>query len=413
MSISTGPKLNTTGLVFFLDVSNPNCINASSCVGYNNAPQLVKNLVSQADIISSTTTLRLGNLSYFTSYAIDYPETSFGGAVAGMEGVTPGYNVTSGSKIFDFGRSLHLWIYDSTTSTQVLAQVYDSYALSSEVDRFVTEFNNAKNRYRGDQYTYLVAGSHRDSNHSQAEYDILLDMGAPINVSSIINFASPEWILVGRPGIGPGKGAWSFQNYSTNPNEVAHMNFGVPFKGNASNYLAFNGTDSISGTVDPANYISSNSIDRSWEVIVRPTVSTSTAGLFGHVVGAGCTYYCNGGVCIWSGNYAFNWYDNASYQFLDSGIPATANQYVHIVGTWSSSDNKPRIYVNGVLRNTFSSATNLNYGGNAYYYQMGYLSASGNYFTGNMSVAKYYYNKALTATEVQENFNALRSRYAI
>jgi hypothetical protein len=66
-----------------------------------------------------------------------------------------------------------------------------------------------------------------------------------------------------------------------------------------------------------------------------------------------------------------------------------------------------------VLRNTFSSATNLNYGGNAYFYQMGYLSASGNYFTGNMSVAKYYYNKALTATEVQENFNALRSRYDI
>lgn len=178
--------------------------------------------------------------------------------------------------------------------------------------------------------------------------------------------------------------------------------------------FSFNGSSSsVTGSVNSIHYPSTNSIDRSWEVFVKPTITHSTAGLFGHVVGAGCTYYCNGGVCIWSGNYAFNWFDNSAYQFLDSGVAATSGQWAHVVGTYSSSDGKTRIYVNGVLRNTSGSSTNLNYGGNAYYYQTGYLSASGNYFTGNMSVVKYYYNKALSAGEVQQNFNALRGRYGI
>ena len=162
-----------------------------------------------------------------------------------------------------------------------------------------------------------------------------------------------------------------------------------------------------------AYHPSSNSISRSWEVFVRPSTAQTSAGLFGHVVGAGCSYYCNGGVCIWGGNYAFNWYDNSSYQFLDSGVPATANQWTHVVGTYSSADNKTRIYVNGVLKNIFGSATDLNYGGYAYYYQTGYLSASGYYFTGDMSIIKYYYNRALSADEVAQNFIAIRGRYGI
>ena len=415
MSISNGPKTATSNLVFAIDVASPKCINASGCTGYNNAPQLVKNLVDPTQSITSTSTLKLGNLSYYTAFAIDYPEGSYGGAAAGRDGITPGFNVTSGTKDFDFGRALNFWIYDSSTATTVKSTVYDTYAYSSEVDRFVTEYYQAKNLYQGDAFTYLVSGSHRDSNHTAAQYAILKDLGAPSNVDSIIGFSSPEWILVGKPGIGPGNGAWSFQNYSTNADYVAHINFGVPFKGGPNNYLSFSGsnTDSITGLMPSAYQPSTNSIDRSWEVLVRPTVSQATAGLFGHVVGAGCSYYCNGGVCIASGNYCFNWYDNSAYQFLDSGVSATSNQWAHVVGTYSSSDNKTRIYVNGVLKATYGSTTNLNYGGYGYYYQTGYLSASGNYFTGDMSVIKYYYNKALSSTEVEQNFQALRGRFGI
>ena len=183
----------------------------------------------------------------------------------------------------------------------------------------------------------------------------------------------------------------------------------------SDNTFSFNAssTNYMNGTMNASYQASANSIDRSWEVFVKPTTSQSTAGLFGHVVSSGCSHFCNGGVCIYSGNYAFNWYDNSAYQFLDSGVAATSGQWAHVVGTYSSSDNKTRIYVNGILKATYGSTTNLNYGGYGYYYQVGYLSASGNYFTGDMSVIRYYYNKALSSTEVEQNFQALRGRFGI
>lgn len=423
MSAFSGPEIIDSGLVFAIDVASPNCINTSACTGYNNAPQLVKNLVSPSDSISATSTLKLGNLSYFTAFAIDYPEGSYGGSAAGRNGITPGFNVTSGSKAYESSRALHLWVWNNETSSwipdsfftgeRLSGHCYDSYVGTLPVDAFVNDYTKIKNTFSN--CTYIVSGSHRDSYHTIAQYNILKDLGAPQNIDNIIGFSSPEWILVGKPGIGSGAGAWAFQNYSSNPDQVAHLNFAVPFKGTSANYLSFVGSnsDSITGLMQAAYHPSSNSISRSWEVFVRPSTAQTSAGLFGHVVGAGCSFYCNGGVCIWGGNYAFNWYDNSSYQFLDSGVPATANQWTHVVGTYSSADNKTRIYVNGVLKNTFGSATDLNYGGYAYYYQTGYLSASGYYFTGDMSIIKYYYNRALSADEVAQNFVAIRGRYGI
>jgi hypothetical protein len=182
---------------------------------------------------------------------------------------------------------------------------------------------------------------------------------------------------------------------------------------NANNTFSFNGsTDKITGSM-PAAYTSSvNTLSRSWEVIVRPAAALTTAGIFGHVAGAGCSYYCNGGVCIASGQYAFNWFDNTAYQFLTSGVTATSGQYAHVVGTWNPSDLKARIYVNGQLKAT-GAATNLNYLGSAVQYQLGYLSATGNPYTGSIDVAKYYYNKTMTDAEVFSNYTAVRLRYGI
>jgi hypothetical protein len=182
---------------------------------------------------------------------------------------------------------------------------------------------------------------------------------------------------------------------------------------NANNIFSFNGSaDKITGSMPAAYTGTANTLGRSWEVVVRPGAAMTTAGLFGHVTGGGCTYYCNGGLCIASGRYHFNWFDNSAYQFLDSGITATNGQYAHIVGTWNPADLRARIYVNGELKAT-GAATNLNYGGSVNEFQVGYFSASGNPYTGTVDVAKYYYNKTMSAAEVYSNYTALRLRYGI
>jgi hypothetical protein len=181
---------------------------------------------------------------------------------------------------------------------------------------------------------------------------------------------------------------------------------------NNDNTFSFNGSSNYATIA--MNLVMANNISQTWECWVTPgTQVQNYVGIFGHVVSGGCTYYCDGGICIWNGNYAFCWFDDVSYQFLDSGVPATAGVDANISCTYDATDGKPRIYVNGILKNTWAGATNMNYGGYANISYIGYFSASNAYYTGKIGVIRHYYNKALNITEVQQNFNALRGRYGV
>jgi len=186
---------------------------------------------------------------------------------------------------------------------------------------------------------------------------------------------------------------------------------------NGPTYSSANGGVVVfDGTNDYINigvsYSSTNAISRTWEAFVKPNATMSYAGIIGTALSGGCTYYCNGGICIASGNYQFNWYDNANYLFLDSGVAATSGVYAHVVGTWDGTDSKARIYINGVLKAT-SVASNLNYGGSVGAVQIAFLSASGNYLNGSIGNVKHYYNEAMSVAEVQQSFNASRARFGI
>jgi hypothetical protein len=88
------------------------------------------------------------------------------------------------------------------------------------------------------------------------------------------------------------------------------------------------------------------------------------------------------------------------------------SQYAQVVGTYTAGDR--RIYVNGVQ--VASDALNYSIPTNASGCSIGaYGGFSGGkayYYNGNIDVVKVY-NRALSATEVLQNFNALRGRYGI
>ena len=181
----------------------------------------------------------------------------------------------------------------------------------------------------------------------------------------------------------------------------------MTYDSNAQMY--FDGTDD---RIDISyGSVVSNELSRSWEVIVKPTATMTYAGIFGNKIGYGCSYHCNGGIYLWDGNWVFDWYDNSSYQFLYSGVAPTANETFHIVGTYNASDQKPRIYVNGELKATYGSATNMNYGGATYIIDIGWNSGGYHYFQGELPVTKYYSGKALSASEVQQNYNKYKTRF--
>jgi hypothetical protein len=93
-------------------------------------------------------------------------------------------------------------------------------------------------------------------------------------------------------------------------------------------------------------------------------------------------------------------------------FPDNINQFTHISCTWIESTGAKSLYINGVLTNSVSSST-YGFGENTFEGVRIASSSSGqgdNFFSGRVSNTLLY-NRALTATEITQNYNALKSRY--
>ena len=88
------------------------------------------------------------------------------------------------------------------------------------------------------------------------------------------------------------------------------------------------------------------------------------------------------------------------------------NQWYHIVV--SRIGTTVRLYINNVLESTGTSSANAN--NSAYNIYVGlYYDPSGflGYFNGRIPIVRLYNGKGLTATEITQNYNALRGRFGL
>jgi hypothetical protein len=110
-----------------------------------------------------------------------------------------------------------------------------------------------------------------------------------------------------------------------------------------------------------------------------------------------------------------------TFYFLVGGsstyyIPAlttyTIGQWYYLIGTISGAECK--FYINGTLNTTYTQPSASSAPGATTKFKMGrfYQNTDNYYFNGNIATCKFY-NRALTAQEIQQNFNATRSRYSI
>ena len=98
-----------------------------------------------------------------------------------------------------------------------------------------------------------------------------------------------------------------------------------------------------------------------------------------------------------------------------TGLAYSANAWYHIVLTYDGV-NKTTLYVNGVSQGT---TTSIKANPTATFLALGksdataiYLGGSTNYFAGQIGAYKMY-TRALSATEVTQNFQALRNRFSV
>ena len=111
-----------------------------------------------------------------------------------------------------------------------------------------------------------------------------------------------------------------------------------------------------------------------------------------------------------------NWGFNGQNNDAHDKVPVRINQWTNGTITIDTTlgTNPVKIYENGSLYwegNTDGSASNLNVGNFAS--GLGRkISSNSEYFIGNIAITQIY-NRALTAAEVSQNFNALRGRFGI
>ena len=172
-----------------------------------------------------------------------------------------------------------------------------------------------------------------------------------------------------------------------------------------SNYgsISFNGTD---GTVSfPSSFNATTAGLNSYHTVemwVNPArINQPNDGLFRCINTGTVNGYLH--YLIRNSYFYLGWY----------GIDVPGSRLLTL-NTWYQAvfmfdtDNKQKIYVNGVLDAAGPALTSSFNGGTAGI-QLGVYAT---FYTGSMPVCRVY-NRALTATEVLQNFNAYRSRYGI
>ena len=418
MGAHGGPKVVSDNLRFMMDVADNRCVSPMGTSQWNTAPQAFKNLVDLAQTANVNNNARLGNLSVYTAFCIDYPESSYGGSAAGRDGITPGNNVLTGTKTFEYSRSrhFHIWSGNSFIANSNFngssGFIYDCWSGNStnggghtaQNAQFVSDYNSLSSSYNDINDTWIVAGSHRDSSHTNDYEDVLRDMGAPQNIDSILDGA-PEYIVVGRPGLGAGNAfGYAFENYATDPERVAHMNIALPAgihttKGyNTDNYIGFNPSDSdnivFTGNVGTANHSTEAWFYLSSTGNQNILFNTNGQGLYPRLM------YHSGAIKIQ--------YSQGSTQLI-TGPSLSTNEWYHACFTYNAATGG-KFYIDSALVGVDGSTGNLSGTGVTHNMTIGYDSNLDDYLNGRVADVRIY-TRALTRQEVYNNYTAKKRRF--
>ena len=421
MGVSGGPNIISDGLVFGLDAADPKTSKAG-CMGFNSAEQLIKNLASTGDTVTSTSNVRLANLTFYTIYSQTYPEGDHNpsGGSGTRDGITPGFNNVTSTELLDFSRDLNYAVWNNKTNGWVAdsyfngerkaGHCYDTYdgepaqhaQFQSDYEAIVNAFPDA---------THIVCGSHAaENNDSDSDtLAILKGLGGPSSWPT----GRPEYILIGKPGLGAGNAyVWQYENDTTGR---AHANVGLPILGgkkSGGNYLEFDGTDDYIVVTNGMNSLVGTNATTFGAWIYIDTVTSSWDGVIANKVNVA------EGIALLVSNTQkiFFQYDSTSGNYAISGgsnIPTA--EWTYIVATYDTVAGY-KTYMNGELNDSEADAgKSIASSGDMSINIGAQRNSSGNpgaYFPGRIAKAEIY-NKALSAAEIKSNYNQFKGRFGL
>jgi Concanavalin A-like lectin/glucanases superfamily len=384
MSLNHSPAVVTNGLQFYYDAANN------------------KNVTTGSNLLTSTD---LSNLTYWGSSA---GMTVTANAAVAPDGTMTAYSVALTGAVSCWGSTL-------TTATIGTGQQFSSiYAKAFPTGTNYFTFNSY---YAGDtevNIDFTLTGNGTTSAPTQS---IIKNVGngwylctifTPARVNAGTNFGFRVW-PAGRAILTGGTYFWSptlknsftdlVGNNTLTPNVLAYdssNNGGISFNGTSSYLIAPENSALNTQTPSVEVWVKTNSITQNGVWFVKGNINSQYS------------LFQEGGYIIWRQN------NSTTITSLTAPVSnINTSQYAHIVATYTSGARK--IYINGVLVASDTAAFTIPNAGNGVSIGVsgGYsLGSPIYYYNGNIAIVKVY-NKALSASDVSQNFNALRGRFGI
>ena len=404
-------------MVFMLTPASYGGTSPAANNAFNTTKQFIRNRANMGQSITAHNGVKLANLNYYTAFGISYPEGSYGGAAAARHGITPGYNVTSGTKVYDCSRDLNMFVFDEATDSwvpdsyftgeRINGHCYDTY--DGEPDqhaKFQADYDNIKANFP--EATFIIIGSHaaeRNDDNTQTRIR-LQELGLP---DSQLGVSRPEYILVAKPGQ---TFVYAYENYDVNPSQVAHAVFPLPItKRPKDTYFEFDGSNdyievgsdglSTNGSYTLSAWLKPNGA--SWGDNAIPLYNTyhDGAGNFGiwH-------HFGHDNILRWRHRGTSYTYGNLS------GIGLVADTWQLTTITWDGTTL--RLYKNGVQTNSTTSPGHFTRSNGSP--RVGRIARrdTGNVYHWNGGISNHQvFNRALSAAEVLENFNMIKGRFGL
>ena len=179
------------------------------------------------------------------------------------------------------------------------------------------------------------------------------------------------------------------------------LNNGPTYSSDGGGSILFDGTNDWARTT--SNGLGTGNIAHSLEMWVNFTVFQPTSRWWLAVIGT----YEQCGQMLWIGDST-----SPAFGLWCGGTVSPnllgANRWLQVVTTFNGSLYSS--YVNGVAGPTTNLTFNIT--SSTFTIALRTAQAAENYFSGKVGIARIY-NRALTATEITQNFNATRSRFGI
>jgi len=365
VGVFAGPDINENGLVLAIDAANPK--------GYDN----YENLLRYSEDFSTSSWVKQNGFSITSNTAIA-PDGTLTADTASRINLSAEYlyQAYGGAGTF----TLSCWVRAVTGTTTFLMSSYNStdgsqgsgtFTATTTWQRFshTATVTTANNWY---PCVPLVSGAQ------------LYIWGAQLEKGSSVTDYYPT------TGTAKNRGT-TWADLSGRGNNGTLVN-GVGYNGSNLGSLSFDGVDDYVNCGNPSISVG--------KITVSAWVKISTLNITQHIVDSSSNSWH---LAVLSNNRPYLWNDSTYHQ---SSQVLLSNTWYMLTGVQSSTSD---IYVNGVLSQSISdnrnvTTNNVNIGR--------WQTAPSRPFSGNIAQVSIY-NRALTAEEIQQNFNATRGRFGL